>query len=58
MSGSVDVNLLNPFVQAVLDCLTQMAGLNPQRKRLFVKESPSDARRCQWHYWDEQRRDG
>lgn len=40
MAESVDVNLLNPFIQAVLDCLTQMAGLDPKRKRVFVKQSP------------------
>jgi chemotaxis protein CheX len=37
---TIDVQLLNPFITATLDCLTQMAGMKPQRKRVFVKNDP------------------
>jgi CheY-specific phosphatase CheX len=40
MAKTVDVQLLNPFLVATLDCLTTMAGLKPERKRLFLKTSP------------------
>jgi chemotaxis protein CheX len=40
MAKTIDVQLLNPFITATLDCLTQMAGLQPERKRLFVKNDP------------------
>ena len=37
---TIDVQLLNPFIAATLDCLTQMAGLAPERKRIFIKTDP------------------
>jgi len=37
---TIDVNLLNPFISAAVECLTQMAGLKPTRKRLFMKTDP------------------
>jgi chemotaxis protein CheX len=40
MRKTIDVNLLNPFLDATLNCLNQMAGLTPQRKRIFLKTSP------------------
>ena len=41
MPKTIDVNLLNPFISAALDCLSQMAGAKPQRKRVFVKTDPT-----------------
>ncbi len=38
MQKTIDVQLLNPFIQAATTCLTQMAGLAPTRKRVFVKK--------------------
>lgn len=38
MAKTIDVQLLNPFILATLDCLTEMASLSPQRKRVFVKK--------------------
>lgn len=40
MPKTIDVNLLNPFIGATLDCLKQMARVNPARKRVFVKTDP------------------
>lgn len=40
MPKTIDVNLLNPFIGATLECLRQMAGLKPERKRVFVKTDP------------------
>ncbi|MCS6971280.1 MAG: chemotaxis protein CheX [Planctomycetota bacterium] len=40
MALTIDVNLLNPFIVATLDCLTQMAQVTPARKRVFVKQDP------------------
>lgn len=40
MAKTVDVQLLNPFLVATLECMTVMAGLKPERKRLFLKTSP------------------
>lgn len=40
MAKTIDVNLLNPFIAATLECLTQMAGAKPKRKRVFVKTDP------------------
>jgi chemotaxis protein CheX len=37
---TIDVQLLNPFIKATLDCLTQMAGMTPERKRVFIKTDP------------------
>jgi len=37
---TIDVQLLNPFIVATLDCLTQMAGMTPERKRVFIKTDP------------------
>ncbi len=41
MPKTIDVNLLNPFISAALDCLRQMAGAKPERKRVFVKTDPT-----------------
>lgn len=41
MPKTIDVNLLNPFITAALDCLRQMAGAKPERKRVFVKTDPT-----------------
>lgn len=41
MTKTIDVNMLNPFVQATLECLTQMAGTTPERVRLFIKTDPT-----------------
>jgi chemotaxis protein CheX len=40
MPKTIDVNLLNPFIAATLECLKQMAGVKPERKRVFVKTDP------------------
>lgn len=40
MPKTIDVNLLNPFIGATLDCLKQMAGAKPERRRVFVKTDP------------------
>ncbi len=40
MPKTIDVNLLNPFIAATLECLKQMAGAKPERKRVFVKTDP------------------
>jgi chemotaxis protein CheX len=40
MAKTIDVKLLNPFLAATIDCLSQMAGVTPQRKRVFVKSDP------------------
>ena len=40
MAKTVDVQLLNPFIQATLDCLVTMAGCTPQRQRVFIKTDP------------------
>lgn len=40
MAKTVDVNLLNPFIQATTECLVQMAQARPQRKRIFIKTDP------------------
>jgi chemotaxis protein CheX len=37
MAKTIDVRLINPFIDATLECLKQMAGLDPRRLRLFVK---------------------
>jgi chemotaxis protein CheX len=37
---TIDVQLLNPFISATLECLTQMAGMSPERKRVFIKTDP------------------
>jgi chemotaxis protein CheX len=41
MAMTIDVKLLNPFLEATVDCLTQMAGVRPHRKRVFVKTDPT-----------------
>lgn len=38
MAKTIDVNLINPFIDSTLECLQQMAGCQPQRKRVFVKK--------------------
>ena len=40
MPKTIDVNLLNPFIAATLECLQQMAQAKPERKRVFVKTDP------------------
>ena len=40
MAKTVDVQLLNPFLVATLECMSVMAGLKPERRRLFLKTSP------------------
>ena len=40
MAKTVDVQLVNPFLVATLECMTVMADLKPERKRLFLKTSP------------------
>jgi chemotaxis protein CheX len=40
MAKTVDVQLVNPFLVATLDCMTVMGGLQPERRRLFLKTSP------------------
>jgi len=40
MAKTVDVQLINPFITATTDCLTQMAGLGPRRQRVFIKSDP------------------
>lgn len=40
MPKTIDVNLLNPFIGATLDCLKQMAQVRPDRRRVFVKTDP------------------
>ncbi len=40
MAKTVDVRLVNPFVDATVECLGLMAGLKPARKRLFLKQTP------------------
>jgi chemotaxis protein CheX len=37
MAKTVDVQLVNPFLVATLECMTVMAGLQPERRRLFLK---------------------
>jgi chemotaxis protein CheX len=41
MPKTIDVNLLNPFIAATLECLSQMAGARPERRRVFVKTDPT-----------------
>lgn len=41
MAKTVDVQLINPFITATTDCLTQMAGLGPRRQRVFIKNDPT-----------------
>jgi CheY-specific phosphatase CheX len=41
MAKTVDVQLLNPFIQAALECLVKMAGCNPSRRRIFIKQDPT-----------------
>lgn len=38
MAKTVDVNLINPFIESTLECLQQMAGCQPVRKRIFIKK--------------------
>lgn len=38
MAKTVDAKLVNPFIESTLECLTQMAGMKPERKRLYLKE--------------------
>jgi chemotaxis protein CheX len=40
MPKTIDVNLLNPFIHATLDCLKTMAKVKPERRRVFVKTDP------------------
>lgn len=40
MSKTVDVQLVNPFLVATLECMAVMAGLQPERRRLFLKTTP------------------
>ena len=40
MPKTVDVQLLNPFIQATLDCLVSMAHCRPRRVKVFVKTDP------------------
>lgn len=40
MAKTVDVQLLNPFLMATLECFQVMGGFSPTRKSLFVKTSP------------------
>ena len=41
MAKTVDVQLINPFMMATLECLEVMVHMKPQRKRIFIKEDPS-----------------
>lgn len=41
MAKTIDVQLLNPFILATLDCLTEMANLKPNRQRVFIKKEAS-----------------
>lgn len=38
MAKTIDVNLINPFIESTLECLEQMAGCKPVRKRIFIKK--------------------
>lgn len=38
MAKTIDVNLLNPFIDATCECLDQMSGLKPKRERLYIKK--------------------
>ena len=38
MAKTIDVNLINPFIESTLECLEQMAGCQPERKRIFIKK--------------------
>ena len=39
MAGpQIDVQLLNPFVDATLDCLRDMGGWQPKRKQIFMRK--------------------
>ena len=40
MPKTIDVNILNPFISAALECLKQMADVKPERKRVFLKTDP------------------
>ena len=40
MAKTVDVQLVNPFLVATLECMTVMGGMQPERRRLFLKTSP------------------
>lgn len=37
MAVHLDVKLINPFIDSTLECLQQMAGLEPKRTNLFLK---------------------
>jgi chemotaxis protein CheX len=42
MAGkTIDVNLINPFIEATLECLKDMAGMQPVRQRIFLKTDPT-----------------
>lgn len=38
MAKTIDVNLINPFIDSTLECLREMAGCQPQRLKVFVKK--------------------
>jgi chemotaxis protein CheX len=40
MPKTIDVQLLNPFIHATVECLKQMAQVKPERRRVFVKTDP------------------
>ena len=35
---SIDVQLLNPFIDASLECLREMGGWDPKRKRVYLRQ--------------------
>ena len=37
---SIDVQLVHPFIEATIACLTQMADIRPTCLRAFIKEDP------------------
>jgi len=38
MTKTIDVNIINPFIDSTLECLEQMANCKPERKRVFIKK--------------------
>lgn len=38
MAKTIDVNIINPFIDSTLDCLREMAGCKPQRLKVFIKK--------------------
>ncbi len=39
MLPKIDVKIINPFIESALDCLRQMASLDPIRSNLFLKKN-------------------